>query len=100
MRFQCWDRCYRAGCRRVFIRLIKDKEVALSASAGPDERRGPSLLVFNYGRPGFDLAALEKLIYEDIERLQNQEIADWELSKVKCSCGAMRPAALQHPGTG
>ena len=29
------------------------------------------------------MAALEKLIYEDIERLQNQEIADWELSKVQ-----------------
>ena len=34
---------------RLYQKLIKDKEVALSASAGPDERRGPSLLVLNYG---------------------------------------------------
>ena len=69
---------------RLYQKLIKDKEVALNVSAGPDERRGPSLSWFSItARPGTDLAALEKLIYEDIERLQNEEIADWELSKVQ-----------------
>jgi zinc protease len=69
---------------RLYQKLIKDKEVALSASAGPDERRGPSLFWFSItARPGIDLAALEKLIYEDIARLQNEKIADWELSKVQ-----------------
>jgi len=69
---------------RLYQKLIKDKEVALSASAGPDERRGPSLFWFSItARPGTNLAALEKLIYEDIERLQNEQIADWELSKVQ-----------------
>ena len=69
---------------RLYQKLIKDKEVALSASAGPDERRGPSLFWFSImARPGTDLAALEKLVYEEIERLQAEEIADWELSKVQ-----------------
>jgi zinc protease len=69
---------------RLYQKLIKDKEVALNVSAGPDERRGPSLFWFSItARPGTDLAALEKLIYENIERLQNEEIADWELSKVQ-----------------
>ena len=69
---------------RLYQKLIKDKEVALSASAGPDERRGPALFWFSItARPGTDLAALEKLVYQDIERLQNEEIADWELSKVQ-----------------
>jgi len=69
---------------RLYQKLIKEKEAALSASAGPDERRGPSLFWFSItARPGTDLAALEKLIYEDIERLQNEQIADWELSKVQ-----------------
>ena len=69
---------------RLYQKLIKDKEVALSVSAGPDERRGSSLFWFSItARPGTDLTALEKLIYEDIERLQNEEIADWELSKVQ-----------------
>ena len=69
---------------RLYQKLIKDKEVALSASAGPDERRGPSLFWFSImARPGTDLAALEKLVYEEVERLQSEEIADWELSKVQ-----------------
>jgi zinc protease len=69
---------------RLYQKLIKDKELALSASAGPDERRGPSLFWFSImARPGTDLAALEKLVFEEIERLQNEEIADWELSKVQ-----------------
>jgi predicted Zn-dependent peptidase len=69
---------------RLYQKLIKDKEVALSASAGPDERRGPSLFWFSIrARPGTDLAALEKLVYEEIEQVQKEEIADWELTKVQ-----------------
>ena len=69
---------------RLYQKLVKDKEVALSAAAGPDERRGPSLFWFSItARPGTDLAVLEKLVYEEIERAQNQEITDWELSKVQ-----------------
>jgi zinc protease len=69
---------------RLYQKLIKEKEVALSASAGPDERRGPSLFWFSImARAGTDLAALEKLVYEEIERLQREEIADWELTKVQ-----------------
>jgi predicted Zn-dependent peptidase len=69
---------------RLYQKLIKEKEVALNVSAGPDERRGPSLFWFSItARPGTDLAALEKLIYHEIERLQNEEIADWELGKVQ-----------------
>jgi zinc protease len=69
---------------RLHQKLIKDKEVALSASAGPGERRGPSLFwVSIMVRPGTDLATLEKLVYQEIERLQSEEIADGELSKVQ-----------------
>ncbi len=69
---------------RLHQKLIKDKEVALSASAGPDERRGPSLFWFSItARPGTDLTTLEKLVYGEIERLQNEEIADWEIIKVQ-----------------
>src|SRR5262252_886813 len=83
---------------RLYQKLIKDKELALSASAGPDERRGPSLFWFSItARPGVDLAALEKLIYEHIARLQNEEIADWELSKVQMQLRRQR--AQQHYST-
>jgi zinc protease len=83
---------------RLYQKLIKDKELALSASAGPDERRGPSLFWFSItARPGVDLAALEKLIYQDIARLQNEEIADWELGKVQMQLRRQR--AQQHYST-
>jgi predicted Zn-dependent peptidase len=69
---------------RLYQKLIKDKEMALSVSAGPDERRGPSLFwVSIMTRPGTDLATLEKLVYEEIDRVQSEEVAAWELSKVQ-----------------
>ena len=69
---------------RLHQKLVKEKEIAQSVSAGPDERRGPSLFWFSIGaRPGTDLAALEKLVYEEIERLREELIADWEHDKVR-----------------
>ena len=69
---------------RLHQKLVKEKEIAQSVSAGPDERRGPSLFWFSLGaRPGSDLAVLEKLVYDEIERLQHEPIADWELDKVR-----------------
>ena len=69
---------------RLHQKLVKEKEIAQSVSAGPDERRGPSLFWFSLGaRPGSDLAVLEKLVYDEIERLQRELIADWELDKVR-----------------
>ena len=69
---------------RLHQKLVKEKEIAQSVSAGPDERRGPSLFWFSLGaRPGSDLAVLEKLVYDEIERLQHEQIADWELDKVR-----------------
>jgi predicted Zn-dependent peptidase len=69
---------------RLHQKLIKEKEIAQSVSAGPDERRGPSLFWFSIGaRPGSDLATLEKLVYEEIERLRREPIADWEHDKVR-----------------
>jgi zinc protease len=69
---------------RLHQKLVKEKEIAQSVSAGPDERRGPSLFWFSLGaRPGSDLAVLEKLVYDEIERLRHELIADWELDKVR-----------------
>jgi predicted Zn-dependent peptidase len=69
---------------RLHQKLVKEKEIAQSASAGPDERRGPSLFWISLGaRPGSDLALLENLVYQEIERLQREPIADWELDKIR-----------------
>lgn len=69
---------------RLHQKLVKEKEIAQSVSAGPDERRGPSLFWFSIGaRPATDLALLETLVYEEIERVQREPIADWEEDKVR-----------------
>jgi predicted Zn-dependent peptidase len=69
---------------RLYQKLVKEKEIAQSVSAGPDERRGPSLFWLSISaRPGVDLNALEKIVYAEVERLSRESIADWELDKVR-----------------
>ena len=69
---------------RLHQKLVKEKEIAQSATAGADERRGPSLFWLSVGaRPESDLALLERLVYDEIQRLQHEPIADWELDKIR-----------------
>jgi predicted Zn-dependent peptidase len=69
---------------RLYQKLVREKEIAQSVSAGPDERRGPSLFwVSVTARPGVDLGEIEKLVYAEIERVTREPIADWELDKVR-----------------
>jgi zinc protease len=69
---------------RLHQKLVKEKEIAQSASAGADERRGPSLFwVSLSARPGSDLAAMEKLAHDELVRLAREPIEDWELDKVR-----------------
>jgi predicted Zn-dependent peptidase len=67
---------------RFYQSIVKGKELALSVSAGPDERRGPSLFwISATARPGVDLSELEALIYKELDRLKTEPAADWELEK-------------------
>lgn len=69
---------------RLYQKLVKEKELALSVYADANERRGPSLFWFSImARPTTDLAELEKLLDQEISRLQNEAVADWELRKVQ-----------------
>jgi predicted Zn-dependent peptidase len=80
---------------RLHQKFVKEKEIALSISAGPDERRGPSLFWLTVmARPGTDLRELETLIYEEIARVQNETIADWELDKVRMQLRRQRAQQL------
>jgi len=45
-------------------------------------------------RPNSDLGELEKLLYEEIARLQNQPVADWELQKVQMQLRRQRAQRL------
>lgn len=68
---------------RLYQKLVKDAEVATSAYASAAQRPGPSLEQISVTvRPGKDLAAVEKAVYEEIEKLQTKPVEDWELEKV------------------
>jgi predicted Zn-dependent peptidase len=80
---------------RLYQLLVKEKEVAVGVSAGPDERRGPALFYITVSvRPGQDLAEVEKLIYGELERVKTGKIAAWELEKVRMQSRRQRAQGL------
>jgi zinc protease len=69
---------------RLHQKLVKEKEMALSVSAGPDERRGPSLFWISImARPNVNLTELEGLVYKEVDRIKAEPIGDWELDKIR-----------------
>ncbi|MGH7832049.1 MAG: M16 family metallopeptidase [Candidatus Binatia bacterium] len=69
---------------RLHRKLVKELETAVSVSSRPDERRGASLFwVSLVVRPGKSLSEVERLVYEEVDRLKNEPVADWELDKVR-----------------
>jgi predicted Zn-dependent peptidase len=69
---------------RLYQKLVKDTEVAFSAGAGAGQRPGPSLEQISVTvRPGKDLAAVEKMVYDEVAKLQTEPVEDWEMDKVR-----------------
>lgn len=86
----------RGQSSRLYQKLVKEKEIAAQTFAFAQDRRGPSLAsTIALVRPGKDLAEAEKLVYEEIERLQKEPIADWELEKVRMQDRHDRASQLQ-----
>lgn len=71
---------------RLYQKLVKDKELTTGVNGFMDEKRGLGALYVGANlRPGATTAAVETAIYEEIERLKKEPIADWELQKAKNS---------------
>jgi len=69
---------------RFYQRLVRDQELATGASAFASQRRGPGLEQIGItARPGKDLAAIEKAVYEEIAKIQATPVEDWELEKIR-----------------
>jgi len=80
---------------RLHQRLVKEREFALSVYADANERRGPALFWFSImARPNTDLGELEKLIYEEINRVQSEPVAHWEMKKVQMQLRRQRAQQL------
>jgi zinc protease len=69
---------------RLYQKLVKDKEMVTNVGGYMDEKRGVGALYTNATlRPNVKTADIETSIYEEIERLKKEPIADWELQKAK-----------------
>ena len=80
---------------RLYQKFVKEKEIALSVYADASEQRGPALFWYSLmARPGTDVAELEKLLYEEIARLQSEPIAESELKKVHMQLRRQRAQRL------
>ncbi|HJP94113.1 MAG TPA: pitrilysin family protein [Pyrinomonadaceae bacterium] len=69
---------------RLYQKLVKEKEMVTSVNGFMDEKRGVGAFYSNATlRPGVKTEDVEAAIYEEIERLKKEPIADWELQKAK-----------------
>ncbi len=69
---------------RLHQRLVKDEEAAFAVFGFMDSRIGPGLLrVIAAANAGTDIATCEKLIDEEIERIQNEGVTADELEKAR-----------------
>jgi predicted Zn-dependent peptidase len=69
---------------RLYQKLVKERELATNVGGQMDERRGAGALYITATvRPGKKPEEVEAAIYEEIDRLMKEPVADWELEKVK-----------------
>jgi predicted Zn-dependent peptidase len=67
---------------RLYIKMVKEKELVTNVSCGPELRRGPGLFWCSMNvRPGKDPAEVEKALYEELDKLKNEPITDAEVEK-------------------
>jgi len=83
----------RGQSSRLYQRLVKEKELVTGINGFVDEKRGPGSYQLQATlAPGKKFEDVETVIYEEIAKLQQEPIADWELEKAKNSA---RRAAIQ-----
>jgi predicted Zn-dependent peptidase len=69
---------------RLYQKLVKEKGVALQVFGGIDMRRGPALFqAFVLLKPGQNESEVEKLIYEELERVKTDGVTATELEKIR-----------------
>jgi predicted Zn-dependent peptidase len=69
---------------RLYQKLVKEKEQVTGVFGFVDEKRGPgALYIVATAKPGVKTADVEANIYQEIERIKTEPIADWELQKAK-----------------
>jgi predicted Zn-dependent peptidase len=71
---------------RLYQKLVRERQMATSVNGFVDEKRGiGAFYTFATLLPGVNTKDVEAAIYEEVERLKKEPIADWELQKAKNS---------------
>jgi predicted Zn-dependent peptidase len=69
---------------RLYQKLVKEKEMVTGVGGFMDEKRGVGAFYTNATlRPNVKMDDVATAIYEEIDRLKKEPIADWELQKAK-----------------
>jgi zinc protease len=69
---------------RLFQKIVRELQLAPNVNAGRDGAVGPGLFrVIGTVTPGKTAEALEAAVYEEIERIKNGPIEDWEIEKAR-----------------
>jgi zinc protease len=69
---------------RLYQDLVKNKQYATTVFAGAGSRRATGLAsVVALVRPEVKIADVEKDIYEQVAKVQNEPVEDWEMEKVR-----------------
>jgi zinc protease len=81
---------------RFFEQIVREKQLATSASAFAQMSRGPGMFrVVAMAAPGQAVADIEKAIEEEIERVKTGPIADWEMEKARAQARSGLAGTLQ-----
>jgi zinc protease len=81
---------------RLYVKLVKEKELVTDASCGLDVRRGPGLFWCTLDlRPGKDPAEVEKALYEELDKAKDTLITDAEVEKEKMAVKRNQAEQLQ-----
>jgi zinc protease len=68
---------------RLFQKLVKEKQLAMMVNMGFNESRGNGLVhVIVQPAPGKDMAEIEKIIYEELDRVKKEPPTKEEIAKV------------------
>ena len=69
---------------RLYQKLVKEKEMATGVGGFADEKRGTGALYISATyKPNVKTEDVEVVIYDEIERIKREGIADWEVQKAK-----------------
>lgn len=76
--------CERSRDARLYKRLVEKLQISSSVAGGFGMSKDPSLFFISTSlKPGFTVDSVEKVIWEEIRKMQNEPVSDKELQKVK-----------------